>query len=545
MTSTRTLTVFVLCYYARSASAFSCVATYLSKYGYSSFISSSHSQKEQKCNNDDSMFWMKTVFEQRCNQQRFSRSRRWRFVLKQNRLQSNFRQGVKVVLMSTKDEDPNDQLSTTNRIQGQGLDIGNEIDYVRQQLEAIQDDIRNVNYEIEMVEYCISKKYDEWLEAAKEKYGFEGEKDLPTLQTKQKYLHDDKKDLKDKEKILLENLLQITVAAGKKQAKEQLDSEEKMKRRGKDFVESIIRQQSLQVIEEQQLYCMKDVSMLDGEKTNIIISQNICDFWSKCIELATGDVRICASGSPGIGKSTTMMYLIWVLLNMGKRVVYLLKTPEKDGFYHEWKINSDGSITSNIYPESMNIRSVIDQESDDFKNTYYLCDPGYTKDNIMPPPSFLVNLIANASADDRHWGANEFMKGRGDMQAIGIILTFPMMTKDEIFQARTLFKYCPDEQTLEKRHRDFGNIPRFLFEKRKRARIQRILTQDAALDALSADSARRIMNNLVKLNNNDKDSPSSAIMCVTSEYPDFMRPIASFVSDRVAEKAAATHISNL
>jgi hypothetical protein len=52
----------------------------------------------------------------------------------------------------------------------------------------------------------------------------------------------------------------------------------------------------------------------------------------------------------------------------------------------------------------------------------------------MPPTNFLVNVIGNASADDRHWRGNEFKKRRGTRLAAGIVLTFPMLTRNQLMQ---------------------------------------------------------------------------------------------------------------
>jgi hypothetical protein len=158
--------------------------------------------------------------------------------------------------------------------------VQNDINNVRQQLATVQDDNRFLNDEIWMVDYWIIREYDEWSDDAKEKYGFEDKKDVKLLRRKKNEIMNEKQYFLDKERylqtkgrlllgkknILFKELPKLIPTSGTKQAYEPLDvKKEEIKRRGKDFVESIIGQQSLRVIEEQQLYYMKDVTMLDGE----------------------------------------------------------------------------------------------------------------------------------------------------------------------------------------------------------------------------------------------------------------------------------------
>jgi hypothetical protein len=88
-----------------------------------------------------------------------------------------------------------------------------------------------------------------------------------------------------------------------------------------------------------------------------------------------------------------------------------------------------------------------------------------------------------------------------------------MMTKKQILQARTLFSDYPDEETPEKRHRDFGCLPRFLFEPEEEDRNAQIARQDKALASLTAKEVRDIVFNLTELNsNNNAHAPPSSIM---------------------------------
>jgi hypothetical protein len=100
--------------------------------------------------------------------------------------------------------------------------------------------------------------------------------------------------------------------------------------RGKAFFESIMK--SPQKVNEGILY-FKDVFLLDGAVQHIIITKEIDAFWRRCIDVVIeAKRRVCASGSPGVGKSTTMMYAMRLLVERGNKVVYLERSVNSASF---------------------------------------------------------------------------------------------------------------------------------------------------------------------------------------------------------------------
>jgi hypothetical protein len=115
---------------------------------------------------------------------------------------------------------------------------------------------------------------------------------------------------------------------------------------------------------DQMLFYFKDVALLDGSVSKIIVTASIHEFRCHCIDLVFEKKRrVCASGSPGVDKSTTMMYLIRLLVEAGIRVVYLERSVDKSGFYYEWKKRVDESICSRVYPEGESIEKIIEKKT--------------------------------------------------------------------------------------------------------------------------------------------------------------------------------------
>ena len=88
---------------------------------------------------------------------------------------------------------------------------------------------------------------------------------------------------------------------------------------------------------------LEDIPVLRGRKGDvktIVLTKEVKQFWKACLRWSR-TYRVCAVGSPGAGKSTTMMYLIRILLERGKKVVYLHRTEEKDSHYYVWTKTED------------------------------------------------------------------------------------------------------------------------------------------------------------------------------------------------------------
>jgi hypothetical protein len=134
---------------------------------------------------------------------------------------------------------------------------------------------------------------------------------------------------------------------------------------------------------------------------SIVVRTITKSFWEECIKkVDTPDerTRVAAIGTSGIGKTTSTPILIRILLERKKTVVYLVRSEEKDSWYYEFVPNkSDSSIVANVYRENLDkgeIFSLLDQ------STYYIVDPGQTKNNCNPSNTFAPKVILVTSPDE-------------------------------------------------------------------------------------------------------------------------------------------------
>jgi superfamily II DNA or RNA helicase len=121
------------------------------------------------------------------------------------------------------------------------------------------------------------------------------------------------------------------------------------------FVEAI--KKKLVPIKDTGMTVLYNVPMLEGPATAVshVVIRGITEpFWKACLKVVNADgnhYRVCAVGSPGIGKTTCTTVLIRMLLKRKKTVVYLVREPEKGGWYYEFIPMPEGPIFVNVYPE--------------------------------------------------------------------------------------------------------------------------------------------------------------------------------------------------
>ena len=92
---------------------------------------------------------------------------------------------------------------------------------------------------------------------------------------------------------------------------------------------------------------------------NVILRSNITEeFWQEVIA-ATSDYRVCAVGTPGIGKTTSTCILIRLLLKQQQTVVYHVRTDEKDGYVYMFAppVEKNGDVDVQVIPEAQFVRT--------------------------------------------------------------------------------------------------------------------------------------------------------------------------------------------
>jgi hypothetical protein len=115
---------------------------------------------------------------------------------------------------------------------------------------------------------------------------------------------------------------------------------------GREFVNALMSEDAIQPIPgETQMKVIKNLRCLETGATDSYISPIIRDitepFWQSCINIVERPGyhhRVCAVGTPGIGKTMDTSYLIRMLLQRNKTVVYHIRTVGKCGWIYEFSL---------------------------------------------------------------------------------------------------------------------------------------------------------------------------------------------------------------
>jgi hypothetical protein len=216
---------------------------------------------------------------------------------------------------------------------------------------------------------------------------------------------------------------------------------------------------------------LRNVPGFEGKQSkNVVIRSITEDYWNEVIkatETINKDTRVCAVGTPGIGKTTASTVLIRLLLNRMRTVVYCVKKPELDGWVYEFTpiqetIGGPLSVEVNVYMEDgFKYDDVTSLTQKDSPPNYYIVDPGATKNNCCPSEAMNGRFILVASPDEHHWEASEFKKERGGTS--GTFRYFPVWSLDELLAARPYIRDDFSDDDVKQRYRQFGGVPRNVF----------------------------------------------------------------------------------
>ena len=299
----------------------------------------------------------------------------------------------------------------------------------------------------------------------------------------------------------------------------------------------------------------------DGEPVDIVLRSIAEPFWQSCIDavenLSGRRYRVCAVGTPGIGKSYTTPLLLRMLLLKGSPVVYIRHSVKSVSWYYEFippqsTNNESGgnwdAVTVNVYPEEFT--RFYDIPSLKLKSTYYVVDPGETKESCDPGAKFKSRVIIVTSPDEKHWGGGEFIKRRG--KKVGVFHFYPVWNLTEVL--RGLEHFSSDlplplsRKQLAERYREVGGVPRHLFAVVKEYKTI-LKMQDDAVKAVTKDQAQDIVSGKMDtVGVLSDDSPKSAVVGISLDDKDdgtFTEEKAVPISTLVAEKVFIRHIQDL
>jgi hypothetical protein len=315
--------------------------------------------------------------------------------------------------------------------------------------------------------------------------------------------------------------------------------------RGREFVASIM-DNIWEIQGRRGLRFLPKIPSLEFVGTyDLVIRKVTQPFWEECIKVvSTPDmsVRVCAVGTPGIGKTSSTPFLIRMLLQEKNIVVY--RRLSASYFWEfEWKNQHEYFVTA--YPKNHDISNV---KSLSKSSTFYIVDPGSTRSNCAPDTEFEARTIIVASPNEGNWGSHDFEKQRGPV--IGRFKYFPMWDLEDLLEAQDrLSSTPPSEEEIVKRFRQVGGVLRHILANEED--FQKILLkQNAAIDALTVTQAQKIVEGkLDVLGLFGVNQPRSAVIGygaakVEEEIP-FSSPHVTIVSRSVTEKIAARFMGDL
>ena len=280
---------------------------------------------------------------------------------------------------------------------------------------------------------------------------------------------------------------------------------------------------------------------------DIVVRNQDLQYWDSCVaELEDSSEtrrRMVSIGSPGIGKSTTALFLIRKLLQMGKSVVYRIKG---EGVLVQFKPNREvvagvDDVDVELFPETtpeVEIASLLDRE------TYYIVDPGMTKVNCNPPRRVLARVIIVASPDERHWGGNSFPKVEPGYPG-GFYRYFPPWSLVEL-QAAAQELPSPVQvqpQEIKRQFCVFGGIPRHVLHTSQAQENRDQLQQK--IKALTQTQAQNLVSGLFAIHANfGADQPQGGITIFTPENK-FRNVSVTLASDSVRSWIRSFFMDNI
>ena len=292
-----------------------------------------------------------------------------------------------------------------------------------------------------------------------------------------------------------------------------------------------------------------------GKPRNIVLRSIVEPFWQSCIdrvEIRSPDFvryRVCALGTPGIGKTWTTPLLLRMLLLQRSTVVYIRRSNNCKSCYFEFVPTPEEEpleVTVNVYPETP-IYLDCKIPSLNKTSTYYVVDPGKTEENCDPDEFFEARVIIISSPNEKNWGGKNFLKDNSEQT--GIFRYYPLWDLNELLRGLKYFSPASlSEQQLVDRYRQVGGVPRHLFAEEDTYR--RILTdQKQAVGKVTPEHAKSIViGDMDTVGLLDSRSPKSTVIGIALADNDdgtFTKEKAVPLSTAVAELVFFRHIQLL
>ena len=218
-----------------------------------------------------------------------------------------------------------------------------------------------------------------------------------------------------------------------------------------------------------------------GNLRSVILRRADKVFWDTSLTWSKKNHPVCGVGNPGIGKTTTTLYLLQqIIMREKKPVVYTIRSESVgEGIYYELEpVLEEGScrvldikvILHNRSHENM-LKARTSLQN---KDAFYVVDPGDFKGSCNERKGILqARFIMAASNDSAHWGKNDFKKDRQSasffpFQTIqpnelrGVFVYGHLWTASQVLAAKRFFPPFQkfDEKQILQLYRMFGGSVR-------------------------------------------------------------------------------------
>lgn len=297
-----------------------------------------------------------------------------------------------------------------------------------------------------------------------------------------------------------------------------------------------------------------------GRVAQVIIREEDRMFWERCVDITEDGRPVCGIGNPGIGKTTTTIYLLQHLIcNKKKSVVYTIRTSQETG--------PTPDIFYELVPVMDNEESVIDVSIKVYKMMHsdikripllnsrsgvYVVDPGEFNGSCDISNELRGNqFIMNASNDEKHWGGKNFEKHRLGVskdrwrrlsptpeKKAGILIHGSLWTAQQLLVSKVYLElgHLADDELL-RRYRIVGGSIRDILEFNEAMFVGKV---DRALE-LDALTFHGLMTGAYQFPYTPS-APSSILVGLRPQNEDLDIATTVLKSDYISEKLAKRHL---
>ena len=213
-----------------------------------------------------------------------------------------------------------------------------------------------------------------------------------------------------------------------------------------------------------------------GDYQQVVLRDADEDFWKTCLSCSKENHPVCGVGIPGIGKTTTTLYLLQNIIRREKKpVVFTIRcASSKEGIYYELSpLFQEGQEVHDIKVilHMKTHQDMLRYGTLQNENAFYVVDSGKFKESCDDTDQIEARFIMAASNDRTLWGENEFEKNRqpnlrGTVlqqtvrpnQRSGLFVYGQLWTASQVLAAKPYLAALEDKEDREilRRYRMFG-----------------------------------------------------------------------------------------